>query len=338
MARCALYGISNTDEMLGGIPTVNFAVRRRLTCEFSQPIDHQRIVDALTAFQRYDRNLFTRSTVMGKELLPVYFAQSFSAVVRASQKSALTWSAWNASSNGISRRREIMGAWDITPAAASWRYWSRLPAPKPDNTRFNGTVVSESWDCTFYLHLANPETRDHPAFCMLEAVEAGAWLFFITHEEILVVTRPNVSLRDNRLHDESGPAFQVLDIEDYFWKGVNVPKEVVLNPEIITVPLINGERNAEFRRILMERYGEGRYMIDSGLLPTQKDEYGTLYRQSFPNDEALCMVHVTNSTPEPDGSFVSYWLPVPPNTLTAHQGVAWSFYMKAEDYRPRFES
>ena len=44
------------------------------------------------------------------------------------------------------------------------------------------------------------------------------------------------------------------------------------------------------------------------------------------------MVQVTNSTPEPDGSFKDYWLRVPPDTERAKQAVAWTFGKTEADY------
>lgn len=44
------------------------------------------------------------------------------------------------------------------------------------------------------------------------------------------------------------------------------------------------------------------------------------------------MVEVVNGTEEPDGTFKNYHLRVPPNITTAHEAVAWTYGMKAEEY------
>jgi hypothetical protein len=63
-----------------------------------------------------------------------------------------------------------------------------------------------------------------------------------------------------------------------------------------------------------------------------RDETGVLYRKEFLNDEPLVMVKVINSTVEPDGSFKSYFLRVPPSMTTAREAVAWTFDMSPESY------
>nr|WP_175438982.1 hypothetical protein [Streptomyces vilmorinianum] len=40
------------------------------------------------------------------------------------------------------------------------------------------------------------------------------------------------------------------------------------------------------------------------------------------------------TTPEPDGTFRTYWLRVPPEMTTARQGVAWTFGLAAAAYEP----
>jgi hypothetical protein len=49
----------------------------------------------------------------------------------------------------------------------------------------------------------------------------------------------------------------------YFWHGILVPEHVVMRPEEITLAEIKSESNAEVRRIMRERYGEGRYLADT---------------------------------------------------------------------------
>jgi hypothetical protein len=50
------------------------------------------------------------------------------------------------------------------------------------------------------------------------------------------------------------------------------------------------------------------------------------------------MVEVVNATPEPDGTRRVYWLRVPPGTRTAREGVAWTFGLSEDRYRPLRES
>lgn len=55
-------------------------------------------------------------------------------------------------------------------------------------------------------------------------------------------------------------------------------------------------------------------------------------------DEPLVMVEVTNSTQEPDGTWKSYMLRVPPTVQTCQQAVAWTFGVDEREYAPAAES
>jgi hypothetical protein len=197
---------------------------------------------------------------------------------------------------------------------------------------------------------------------MLQALEAGAWLAFFTDSKICVVTIPHVIHTDerNRLHNETGAAIAWLDMNEYYWHGVSVSEDIILHPETITVERIENEANSEVRRVLVERYGEGRYLEDSGAQPLLKDAYGELYRKHQPGDDPIVVVKVFNSTPEPDGTRKTYWLPVPPvyvpHTLvdtdeiaqyvathtkpwrSPKQAIAWTFAMSEDEYQPLMET
>jgi hypothetical protein len=174
---------------------------------------------------------------------------------------------------------------------------------------------------------------------LLLAQSANWWL---PCEEICWVSeRPRQIQFDThqRLHRADGPAIEYHDGWGvYCWHGIAVPEHVILLPEAITLAEIDQARNVEYRRVLLERYGEGRYILESGAEVLHEDDFGTLYRRIFADDEPLVMVRVVNSTPEPDGSYKHYWLRVPPTLRTAHEAVAWTFGMTNAQYYPRRES
>ena len=159
---------------------------------------------------------------------------------------------------------------------------------------------------------------------------------------VVISERPTVcrmTEQEGRLHCEDGPALAFADgYALYRWHGVNVPEDVVTNPASITVARIDSENNAEVRRAMLERYGEARYLQDSGAKQVHRDKWGALYRKEIPGDEPLVMVRVCNLTPEPDGHIKIYWLRVPPTIETAHEAVAWTFNVEAKNYRPQIES
>jgi hypothetical protein len=105
--------------------------------------------------------------------------------------------------------------------------------------------------------------------------------------------------------------------------------------DTITVNDIKQEPNLEVRRLMLERYGSKRFLIDSGAKEIHRDHCGVLYSQVVhPALEPIVMVKVVNSTPEPDGSFKDYFLRVPPYIRTATAAVAWTFGVTHDQYRP----
>lgn len=78
---------------------------------------------------------------------------------------------------------------------------------------------------------------------------------------------------------------------------------------------------------MLERYGLDRYFHEVGKR-VQQDETGTLWRAG-----AIWAVEVVNGTAEPDGSRRSFFLRVPPSTKRAREGVAWTYGLRARDYR-----
>jgi hypothetical protein len=150
-----------------------------------------------------------------------------------------------------------------------------------------------------------------------------------------------------RLHSLAGPACAYPDgWAIYAVHGVLVPAYIVERPEQISVQRIDGERNAEVRRVMIERYRHGEeisggaaYMRDAGGERLDHDaRFGTLWRRNVPGDEPIVMVEVVNATAEPDGRRKRYWLRVPPEMTSARQAVAWTFDAPPEDYAPAIET
>jgi hypothetical protein len=124
----------------------------------------------------------------------------------------------------------------------------------------------------------------------------------------------------------------------YYVHGVKVTRQIVELPKTLTVAQIHAERNVEVRRVMVERYGQDRFLWEGGAKQIHQDDYGTLYRRDLPGDEPLVMVKVVNSTPEPTGEFRDYFLRVPPTMRTAREAVAWTFDVPADEYAPLVET
>ena len=87
-----------------------------------------------------------------------------------------------------------------------------------------------------------------------------------------------------------------------------------------------------------QRYGAERYLREAGARLLAQDDYGKLWRVEFDDDEPLQMVEVVNSTAEPDGSYKTYFLRVPPRYRTAHGAVAWTFEIEKRGYAPQVQT
>ena len=174
----------------------------------------------------------------------------------------------------------------------------------------------------------------------------------VMHDEFCLVSERPVRLTvddQSRPHAEHGPFCAWSDgTALYAYHGVRVPGWIMDRPQDITIARIDAEENAEVKRVMIERYGMGRYLTDSGALPIHADDYGTLYRLG----EDDLMVRVRNSTPESDGTVKEYTLRVDaqcrpllgpdrfgdPQPLTARNAVASTFGLRGKDYAPALET
>ncbi|MFF3034497.1 DUF6745 domain-containing protein [Streptomyces rubiginosohelvolus] len=167
------------------------------------------------------------------------------------------------------------------------------------------------------------------------ARNAGWWW---PYENAVVITeRPDVLHRDEagRLDHGEGPALAYGDgFALHAWRGMPVPAAFLEELSSLTPERIRAEENAELRRVMLEYYGYDRYLTESGAEPVHRDETGILWRIALDGDEDVVMVEVVNSTPEPDGTYRTYWLRVPPTTRTAKDGVAWTFGLEGAAYAP----
>ncbi|MGW6914899.1 DUF6745 domain-containing protein [Kitasatospora sp. NPDC054939] len=175
----------------------------------------------------------------------------------------------------------------------------------------------------------------------LAEVARGAGWWWPYERVALVSDRPLALHRDEagRLDRADGPALAYADgFALHAWRGMPVPPDFLAGLGTLTAERIRTEENAELRRVMLEHYGYERYLADSGAKPRHRDETGVLWEIVLPDDEPVVMVEVVNSTAEPDGTFRTYWLRVPPGIRTARAGVAWTFGVTEEEYRPQRET
>lgn len=230
--------------------------------------------------------------------------------------------------------------------------WANLMAGRADaldvDLTYHATWVDGSYDAYWiayylfpHLYLRPMHTDEQIALLNQWATVAQNSGIIYTFEHIAFVcdrpTHYNLDER-GRLHSTTEAAMQFADgYALYYVHGVGVPSDIIKDHSTITVDRIYAEPNTEVRRVMIELYGQDRYICDSNarLINEDVDQLGhprKLWRASFDDDEPLVMVELVNSTPEPDGTHKTYWLRVPPTTRTAHEAVAWSFGLPADDY------
>lgn len=217
-------------------------------------------------------------------------------------------------------------------------------ARRPEGTAASGAVRALGWiaaAATKPRGIAAPLVeRCLPIYRpFIAAYEAGLWLFWVLEDGVLAVARPALETIDGQLHCEDGPAVAWPGGARYFfWRGVRVPEKVILAPEQLAGAEILAERNLEVQRVMLERFGYDRLILETGAEPVHTDEFGVLYRVRLSRRQTVMLVHVVNATPEPDGTRRRYFLRVPPDVRTAHAAVAWTFGLRPEEYRPDKDS
>jgi len=230
--------------------------------------------------------------------------------------------------------------------------------------RFNyfSTWMWGQWDMYWIAFYDFPDRFIHPMYTEPQRQLLHRWKqlaesvgFIYPFEGIcFLCDRPRVIQRDdrNRLHCDDGPAMAFADgYAVWSIHGVRVPAEVVLHPEDLAVASIEQESNAEVRRVMIERFGQGRFLSEAGAKLLHQDATGKLWRKDLPDDEPMVMVEVLNSTPEPDGHTKTYFLRVhpelrpllaaglgEPQAPTAHNAVASTFGLCGHEYHPLIET
>jgi hypothetical protein len=198
---------------------------------------------------------------------------------------------------------------------------------------------------------------------------AGHMTDFIAHGQICIVAaRPDAVHVDEAglLHCADGPSVRWPDGWTlYDWHGLRLTHDyefIITRPEFITPHRIEAMYDVEFRRVMLEIYGMGRFVVDSGAsvmneLPPDHHIVGLrgarLFSKQLAFDtEPLVFVELVNSTPEPDGTCRRYMLRVDPRAYgglaeyLCHAAAASTWrrangrlaYADFADYRPAAES
>ncbi len=122
------------------------------------------------------------------------------------------------------------------------------------------------------------------------------------------------------------------------WRGVPVDARIAFRPHELGIGEILAERNAERRRVMLERFGFEAFMAAAAAeeLDADRDPGGErrLLRVTLENDEPLVCVSVACPS-----TGRRYFLRVPPTMTTCHQAVAWTAgFDDPADYAPLVET
>lgn len=141
-----------------------------------------------------------------------------------------------------------------------------------------------------------------------------------------------------RLHNDAGPAVEWRDsYKVYFYKGMRVPERIVEKKNEIKPEEALQERNAELRRAMIELMGYDRFLPhmqkEGRAKQINEDKYGKLWHITVPDKpRPLALAEVVNGTPEPEGYFKTYYIPVNPDAPDCHSAIAETYGLTKDEY------
>lgn len=122
------------------------------------------------------------------------------------------------------------------------------------------------------------------------------------------------------------------------WRGVPIDERIAFQPELLTAKETLAERNAERRRIMIERMGYLRFARESGAKVLDKD-------RDAGGDRSLLSVQLEDDEPllgllcKCPSTARQYFLRVPPTMQTCHQAAAWmAGFDDPSRYHPKIET
>jgi hypothetical protein len=193
-----------------------------------------------------------------------------------------------------------------------------------------------SWlgPCDYFRQVLDLRDETAPLVGLFHLAASLGWLR--PHEHTCwLVERPDLLRFDarDRLHSADGPALRFPDGWSFWaWKGVEVPSWLIEHPRRITLTSIDGARDVQVRRCMIEIMTPQRYVALGGAARVAQDETGILWRKAWSAADAWTAVEVINATPEPDGTRQRFFLQVPAHVRTAREAVAWTYGLSTSAY------
>lgn len=166
--------------------------------------------------------------------------------------------------------------------------------------------------------------------------ESCNWWLPLGHFAICSDKHNVLNLDDQgRLHCEDGPALSFnrstlnadYDLHLYFMEGIKLTEQIIMHPETLTIAQIDKERNAEIRRIMINKFGVENYLMKSEAEVVDNDEVKSFPEDPNPMPRALIKTKTNDLwLVGTDGSTKrTYFMPVMPGVKTckqAHESIA----------------
>lgn len=116
------------------------------------------------------------------------------------------------------------------------------------------------------------EQADHFLYVFDKLAKNAGWNYLFD-ECAIFCDRPNTIVMENNVIDcENGPAIAYDDgYKIWAIRGNLVTEQIVMAPETLTIDQIKGETNQETKRIMIERFGAGEYLLAAGATVVDMD-------------------------------------------------------------------
>jgi hypothetical protein len=234
-------------------------------------------------------------------------------------------------------------AWGAARRKAAWKAAWETAREAPWDTPWEAAkdaAIDTAWDaaCINVYNERPHEAGKHLVTIttlLREAFENGLGLYWITPEEIVCVPQPEIHIMNRALHCETGPAAHWPDESYWFWHGYQVPQWAVEEKHKLSPATIAAEDNAELRRVMLEIYGFGRWISETGATLISEDvnqgQPRKLYEATLAGGR-IRIVHVVNGSLENDGSRREFFLGAPDDVKTPHEAVAALYGFNPEAY------
>lgn len=161
------------------------------------------------------------------------------------------------------------------------------------------------------------------------------------NKRFCIIAKPPSKLlwnNNRQLHNTKGYAVRYSDgFKVAFVLGIRVNSKYIEDPKLLTAGAIFRTNNTETQRALIELMGPKRYLKDAkaDLVHEAKDRLGKPQRL-WSLMRGLRMLETINSTPEPDGTYKTYYLTVPGHIHRCDDAIQWMIPARGINQRYSF--